>query len=357
MPRGFGQRSRGKVVELDLARPFGRREIIVQPEFGGHGIGTRGRGRSVNGGELQMVAVEIEQALIVERPAFAGSRHQIPAVHIADIEVAGDSDFRQRPGKLGVGQHESVDTDVAAVEEARDLGDGSTIQMDAHIELVFAIGGGLQQAAGRKRAEAGGRLVGAGRRTGKTNHDVAVLVGINVDVGVADIEDGFGIAELEIDTATADLNIGNGAAAHGAGLRAVIEQRLNIPWPGGHADNIHARCVEPETGKRELSGEQAGPADARLHGLDVGERLNAGGRIVVDQNVVDGEAGAGEKIQVHRANVHGSIERGFEGRLDARAETVGAEERRGQSEGDHEEHDKEKRTAEKLHCCRANRSA
>ena len=84
-----------------------------------------------------------------------------------------------------------------------------------------------------------------------------------------------------------------------------------------------------------LPREQAGPADARLQGLDVREGLDAGGWIVVDQDIVDSEAGAGEEIQVNGAEMYGAIERRFKSRLDARTKAIGADSRRGQSNRDH----------------------
>ncbi len=213
------------------------------------------------------------------------------------------------------------------------------------------------KAAGGEFAEALRRLVGTSRRAGETDHHIAVFVGVDVHVSVADIEDGLGIAKLEIDAAAADLNIGNRVAMRGAGLRAMIEQRLNVPGPGWHLDYIDAGRIEPETGERELAREQAGPADARLHGFDVREGLDAGGWIVVDQNVVHGEAGTGEEIQVNRAQVNGPVERGFERGLDARAQPIGARMGAARPNATTMKQRNEKRTPEELHGCCASRSA
>ncbi len=58
-------------------------------------------------------------------------------------------DFGQRTGQLGVGEHEAVHADVAAVKQARELGNRGAIQMESHAELVFAVRAGLQQGRGR----------------------------------------------------------------------------------------------------------------------------------------------------------------------------------------------------------------
>src|ERR1700733_12514325 len=115
------------------------------------------------------------------------------------------------------------------MEQARDLGNRGAVQMNSHAELVLAVRAGLQKAAGGELAEGLRRLIGSSRSAGETDHHVAVFVGVDIHVSVADVEDGFGIAKLEIDPAAADLNIGNSVAMRGAGLRAMIEQRLNIP--------------------------------------------------------------------------------------------------------------------------------
>ncbi len=215
----------------------------------------------------------------------------------------------------------------------------------------------MKKAARGKLAEGLRRLVGSSRRAGKTDYHIPVFIGINVYVGVADIKDGLGIAKLEIDAAAANLNIGNRAAMLDAGLRAMIEQRLNIPGPGWHLDYIDAGGIEPQTGERKLPGEQAGPADAGLQGFDVRERLDSSRWIVVDQDIVHREAGTGEKIQVNRANANGTVERGFERGLDAGAEAIGSQERRGQAQCDDQEQSDEERTPENFHWWRAKRSA
>ncbi len=146
----------------------------------------------------------------MERPAFAGRGHQIPAMHVADVQVAGDADLRKRPGQLGVGEYIAVDAEVAAMEQARQFGNRGSIQMNAHAELVLAVRAGLQQTARGEFAEALRCLIGARGRAGKADHHFAIFVGIDIHVGVADVEDGLGVAELEVDASAADLNVGHG---------------------------------------------------------------------------------------------------------------------------------------------------
>ena len=95
--------------------------------------------------------------------------------------------------------------------------------------------------------------------------------------------------------------------------------------------------------------EQAGEPDARAHGLDVRERLDAGGRVVVDQDILHGEAGAGEEIQMHGADVHRAVERRFERRLDAGAQPIGAQGREPAARRRARHQSDEKRAPEVLH--------
>ena len=200
------------------------------------------------------MAGQIEQAAIVERPAFAGRGHQIPAMHVADVEVAGDVDFRKRPGQLGVGEYIAVDAEVAAVEQAREFGNRGSIQMNAHAQLVLAIRAGLQQAARGEFAEALRCLVGARGCTGKTDHHIAIFVGIDIHVGVADVKDGLGVAELEVDASAADLNVGDGVAVRDPGCGMTIEQRLNVPGTRRHLHHVDAGRIQTETGEFETAG-------------------------------------------------------------------------------------------------------
>ena len=163
------------------------------------------------------MAGQVEQAAIVERPAFARRRHQIPAMHVADVQVACDIELGQRPSKLGVGEHIAVNAKVAAMKQACQLGNRGAIQMHPHVELILAVRARLQQTARGEFAEALRCLVGARGRAGKADHHFAIFVGIHIHVGVADVKHGLGVAELEVDAAATDLNVGHAAAMRKAG--------------------------------------------------------------------------------------------------------------------------------------------
>ncbi len=111
-------------------------------EFRRHRIGLRRRCGKRR--QFQMMTGEVEQSAIVKSPAFARRRHQIPAMHVADVQVAGDSKFGQRTFQLGIGEHVSMDAKVAAVKQACQLRNGCPIQVNMHgVELALAVRAGL----------------------------------------------------------------------------------------------------------------------------------------------------------------------------------------------------------------------
>ena len=133
-------------------------------------------------------------------------------MYVADVQVAGDVELRQRPGQLRVGQHISMHTQIAAMKQTRQFGNRGAIQMNPHAELVLAVRARLQQTARGEFAETLRCLIGPRGRAGKADHHFAIFVRINIHVGVADVEDGLGIAELEVDASAADLNVRQVAA-------------------------------------------------------------------------------------------------------------------------------------------------
>ena len=87
------------------------------------------------------------------------------------------------------------------------------------------------------------------------------------------------------------------------------------------------------------------------------EGLDTRGGIVVDQDIVHGKAGTGEKIQVNGAHLDGAVQRGFERGLNARAESIGAYSRRCQADQRHQSQRNENRAPQDFHNCRAKRCA
>ena len=82
----------------------------------------------------------------------------------------------------------------------------------------------------------------------------------------------------------------------------------------------------------------------------MGERFDAGRGIVINQNIVDTEAWACEKIQVNRAgDVDRPVQRSFERGLNAGTQAVRAKEWRQHAGHNHGCESDEKRAAQVLH--------
>src|SRR6202011_4865270 len=100
-----------------------------------------------------------------------------------DVQIARDFEVGKRAGQTRVRQGEAVHAQVATVEQPGQLGNSGTLQAQSHVELVFRMRGGMEHAARTQLSEVLRSTIGAGGRTGKANHDVAALVGVDIDIG------------------------------------------------------------------------------------------------------------------------------------------------------------------------------
>ena len=104
---------------------------------------------------------------------------------------------------------------VEAVQQGHDFADVALFE--THVQIQAA-GPGLRPAAARDElAESVRGLVGARRLAGKLDVPGGRAAGgrCDIQVGVGEIEDGLGVAELEIDAPRAHVQFRNGAD-HGA---------------------------------------------------------------------------------------------------------------------------------------------
>src|SRR5258708_12244700 len=84
----------------------------------------------------------------------------------------------------------------------------------------------MQRSAPGQQTESLGRAIGSRGRAREPNHDIALLAWIDVQVGIADVEDRLGIAELEIQASGAYLYVRHGWT------RRTLDERLNVPARG-----------------------------------------------------------------------------------------------------------------------------
>ncbi len=105
------------------------------------------------------------------------------------------------------------------------------------------------------------------------------------------------------------------------------QQELEIPRARFGLDDVERGSLplsfeQIEIGELQVPVKQTQPADSRFQGRNVGERLDAGARIFVNDHVVKSEAGRSEQIQVDLANLDLAAEPARERPLHRRAEEV-----------------------------------
>ena len=95
--RQFQDGRHGKAIPVEADGPVRLREVIGGAEVHGQRQGCVARG---SGMQFQLLIDQVEAAADFQRPALAVAGHHVPAVHIADIEAAGDAHVAAaaRPG-------------------------------------------------------------------------------------------------------------------------------------------------------------------------------------------------------------------------------------------------------------------
>ena len=130
MPRQFQQRAQRETIPTDRRRPARLRQVIagVQPHL------ERQR-RAVHRArfDLQILAGQIQPAAHVERPSLPVRRHQVPAVHIFDVEPAGDADLVDRPGQVQPRRDPPVHAAGLAAQQRRHLAQQRAINLQVQI--------------------------------------------------------------------------------------------------------------------------------------------------------------------------------------------------------------------------------
>lgn len=323
----------GEAIPIQRDAPMRLGEIIraAEADSEGEGFAARRPGFQFDG-----LRGHVEAAGEAQGPALAVRRHAIPTVDVFQVEVAGDANVVEGAREAHAGSDVAVDAGVEAVQERDDFTDGAFFEADVEIE---AAGSSLNPAsAGEELAKAAGGLVCAGGFAREINVPRSGAAGGrgDIEIGIGEVEDRFGVAEFEIDAAGADVQFGDRADDGAA------EKRLEIPATGlGRAaglGDVDAGIVEADGSEFEMAREEAGQAGDGFKGGDVSERLDAEGGIFVDDDIVDGEAGAGEKAEVDGADFDFAAEGAFEGGADARSEAVAAEVGRGDA-GAEQQHD------------------
>jgi len=182
----------------------------------------------------------------------------------------------------------------------------------------------------------------------------------DVDVGIQKVIARLGIVLLEIEAARTDFDRRKSQRQPLplASLRphGVIEQRHQVPAAFRTSHEVHAGLQQSKPGEGEPAGQDARKSDARIEFLHVRKWFDAEARILLNQHIVDGEAGAGKEIQMNAADLDLAAERAFECFSDVDAEPVGIDKRRADS-GDGDQQDSSQDDATDQACARHHTSS
>ena len=309
----------GKTIPIEGHAPVRLGKIIRATEA--HGEGQRFAARGA-GFHFHDLGGHVEAAGQAQGPALAVGRHAVPAMDAFDVQIAGDADIVERAGQMHARGDGAMHAGIEAVQQRDDLADGAFFQ--AHVEIKAARAGLGPAAACDELAESVGGLVGAGRLAGELDFPCRRAAGRrgDIQVRVHEIEDGLGVAELEVDASRADVEFRDGADDGAA------EQRLEVPAAGlGRASglgHIDAGIVQAYGGDFEVTAEQRGKPRYGFERADIGDGLDADGGVFVDDDVIDFEAGSGEEAEMDGTQFNFAPQSTFQSCLDARCETVAA---------------------------------
>ena len=118
--------------------------------------------------------------------------------------------------------------------------------------------------------------------------------------------------------------------------------------PSRGTRQVDAGVFERQAREFESPGPEALEAHARGHGLDVGERLQAHRRVLVDHHFFHREAGAAEQIQVNIADLDFPPQGPVQTCGHSRAKPVRIHERRDQTDGHHQDHARQPQSPDRL---------
>ena len=212
--------------------------------------------------------------------------------------------------------------DVAglALHERAQFGQPGAVQFQIHIDTL---GSYVPAAAQGERAEALFGTIGAGGLP-RAVDPPATATGLgwgNIEIRFGEVEDRFGVAELEVDAPVADMD-GRGGAHHRGIHKGCEIPSAKLAAQAGLGQIDADVILQADRRDDESAAEQRPQAGPDGHGLHVSHRLNPDGGIFVNHDAVAGFAGlhgerrAGEETEVYLPDIdlppQRSLKRPFE---------------------------------------------
>src|SRR5579884_718700 len=108
---------------------------------------------------------------------------------------------------MRVGDHAAMDSEIAGAHQPAKLFDGAALQTYAERELIARGARRPNHPLTSNPSEPVRAVVRARRLAREMNHQRPGVVGIHVDIRIADVKDRFGVAEFEVNAAGANRYI------------------------------------------------------------------------------------------------------------------------------------------------------
>ena len=200
---------------------------------------------------------------------------------------------------------------------------------DGAFELDGAGVGGAGVGAGGMAGEAEVPLAGGGKPEGEVGLGegegellLAGEAGLEVDAGVG----GFDVGEAR---RGAGLALGGG---RGGDLGGLEEEALEVPAAVGVVDEVEAGRVEGDAGELDAATPERADAERGADAVGADDGLVAEAGILLDDEVLEGEAGQRQQVERDAIEMDGATERGADAGDDAALEAVDVDQRRNQRE-------------------------
>ena len=108
--------------------------------------------------QFQLLTDQVEAAADLQRPALAVAGHHVPAMHVADIQAAGDPHVVERTGEVKARTERAVHAGVLPAHQRGDFAERGAVDCQVEID---AAGVGIPAALQGERSQALRRTVGA----------------------------------------------------------------------------------------------------------------------------------------------------------------------------------------------------
>ena len=84
--------------------------------------------------QFQLLRDQVEPPADLQRPALAIAGHHVPAMHVADIQAAGDPHVVQRPGQVQPRTQRAVHAGILAAHQRSNFAQRGAVHLHVQID-------------------------------------------------------------------------------------------------------------------------------------------------------------------------------------------------------------------------------